>query len=135
MLPIDSKIIAVDFDGTCVRHEYPNVGRDLPNAVSVLKELVTNGHKLVLFTMRSDKYLADAVNWFNQYGIPLHGVNEEPNQKDWTKSPKAFANVYIDDAALGCPLIQPMLGARPYVDWHGVRNLLMDKGVLPDDRT
>ena len=46
-------IIAIDFDGTCVTHEYPNVGKDV-NAVPVLKELVENGHQLVLFTMRSD---------------------------------------------------------------------------------
>jgi hypothetical protein len=29
-------IIAVDFDGTCVTHEYPKVGRDI-GAVPVLK--------------------------------------------------------------------------------------------------
>lgn len=130
---IESKIIAVDFDGTCVRHEYPIVGRRIPGAIDVLRELVAHGHKLVLFTMRSDVHLADAVDWFKTNGIALHGVNEEPNQKDWTKSPKAFAHMYIDDAALGCPLVQPMLHSRPYVDWFEVRNLLVSKGVLPDD--
>lgn len=33
-------IIAVDFDGTCVKHRYPMVGEDVDGAVSVLKELV-----------------------------------------------------------------------------------------------
>jgi hydroxymethylpyrimidine pyrophosphatase-like HAD family hydrolase len=46
-------IIAIDFDGTCVTHEFPKVGKDI-NAVPVLKALVENGHQLVLFTMRSD---------------------------------------------------------------------------------
>lgn len=43
-------IIAVDFDGTCVTHEFPKVGRDI-GAVPVLRKLVENGHKLILFTM------------------------------------------------------------------------------------
>lgn len=41
-------IIAVDFDGTCVTHEFPRVG-----AAEVLKELTDKGHKIILFTMRS----------------------------------------------------------------------------------
>jgi hypothetical protein len=32
-------IIAVDFDGTCVTHDFPHVGKDI-GAVPVLKELV-----------------------------------------------------------------------------------------------
>lgn len=45
-------IIAVDFDGTCVTHEFPEVGKDI-GAVPVLKELVKKGHKIILYTMRS----------------------------------------------------------------------------------
>lgn len=43
-------IIAVDFDGTCVTHEY--VGKEI-GAAEVLKELTDKGHKIILFTMRS----------------------------------------------------------------------------------
>jgi hydroxymethylpyrimidine pyrophosphatase-like HAD family hydrolase len=49
-----NKIIAIDFDGTCVSHEYPLVGKDI-GAIPVLKELMSNGHRLILFTMRSNK--------------------------------------------------------------------------------
>ena len=35
--------ILVDFDGTCVMHEYPRVGKDNPNCVKVLKDLVKAG--------------------------------------------------------------------------------------------
>lgn len=45
--------IIIDFDGTCVTHEFPEVGKDI-GAVSVLKELIKSGHNLILFTMRSD---------------------------------------------------------------------------------
>ena len=52
--------IGIDFDGTCVTHEYPKIGKDI-GAVPVLKELVEKGHKLILNTMRSGKELEDAV--------------------------------------------------------------------------
>lgn len=122
------KIIAVDFDGTCVTHEYPHVGRDI-DAAFVLKELVANGHKLVLWTMRSGKELCDAKDWFQIRGIPLWGVNCNPEQHSWTTSPKAYANLYIDDAALGVPL-KERPGERPYVDWFEVRKILEEKGLI-----
>ena len=45
-------IIAIDFDGTCVTHEYPYIGKDI-GAVPVLQRLVKAGHELILWTMRS----------------------------------------------------------------------------------
>ena len=43
--------IAIDFDGTCVTHEFPNVGKEI-GAVPILQKLVERGHKLILHTMR-----------------------------------------------------------------------------------
>jgi len=137
-------IISVDFDGTCVSHEFPNIGKDI-GAVPVLKELVKNNHKLILFTMRSDisnptgednelhlesgNYLTDAINWFKENNIPLYGIQTNPTQHTWTTSPKAYAQLYIDDAALGCPLI---FGEheRPYVDWQMVYKILVARGII-----
>ena len=124
--------IAIDFDGTVVTHEYPDIGRDI-GAVPVLKRLVLEGHKLILNTMRSGEELQDAVDWFKENDIPLYGVNEDPEQKEWTQSPKVFANLYIDDAALGCPLIFPVksfsngrTSDRPFVDWKKVEQRLFN---------
>ena len=114
--------IAVDFDGTCVTHEYPNVGRDI-GAVPVLKKLVEAGHKIILNTMRSGDELADAIQWFIDNNITLFGVNENPTQKSWTASPKVYAHIYIDDAALGCPLTTDKI-TRPFVDWKEVEKQL-----------
>ena len=129
-------IIAVDFDGTCVTHEFPNLGKDI-GAVPVLKDLVAKGHKIILWTMRDDKvdkpdenHLEQAVLWFGQHDIPLWGIQKNPTQKHWSKSPKAFANLYIDDAALGCPLVIEPDVERPFVDWAGVRIMLTNLGVL-----
>ena len=52
----------------------------------------------------SNDTLQDAIDWFKENGIPLWGINENPNQKEWTSSPKIYANIYIDDTALGIPL-------------------------------
>ena len=116
--------ICVDFDGTCVTHEYPIVGEDI-GAVPVLKQLTEEGHKLILFTMRSGKELEDAVQWFSENNIPLYGVQKNPTQSSWTDSPKAYGQLYIDDAALGAPLkLDKDLSDRPFIDWEYVQKLL-----------
>lgn len=122
-------VIAIDFDGTCVTHEYPNVGKDI-GAQFVLKELIRNGHELILYTMRSGRELQDAFNWFYDNDIELWAINNNPGQKLWTKSPKIYANLYIDDAALGVPLIKDKNVERPYVNWESVFNWLLENGYL-----
>lgn len=125
-----SPIIAVDFDGTCVTHEYPRVGRDI-GAAPVLRDLVQAGARLILWTMRSDgredggNPLSDAVKWFSDNNIQLFGINENPEQKSWTASPKAYANIYIDDAAIGAPMLTGLPDERPFVDWRAVRAMLL----------
>jgi hypothetical protein len=141
-----SKVLAIDFDGTCVTHEFPYVGKDI-GAVPVLKDLVREGHRLILFTMRSNvkdpksdnplihlesgNYLDGAVHWFKVHEIPLYGINTNPEQSSWTSSPKAYSNLLIDDSALGIPLITNLgLSSRPFVDWVSVRFLLERQGYL-----
>lgn len=139
-------VICIDFDGTCVTHEFPKVGKDI-GAQRVLKKLVDKGHKLILYTMRSNvvnptsldkeiilrsgNYLDDAVNWFRENEIPLFGVQINPNQSTWTTSNKCYAELYIDDAALGCPLsFNPKISKRKFVNWDDVEDLLYLKGIL-----
>lgn len=116
--------IAVDFDGTVVDHRFPKVGQDVPGAVEALTALLEEGHQLILFTMRSEESLDDAVNWYLTRGLRLHGIQTNPTQRSWTRSPKAYANAYIDDAAVGCPLIKPEGFARPCVNWPEVMKLI-----------
>jgi len=118
--------IAVDFDGTCVDHKFPEVGEDAPFVVDVLQELVDAGHKLILNTMRSGQYLEEAVQWFVEREIPLSGINADPAQSSWTQSPKVFADLYIDDAALGSPCKMFPGFSRKCVSWTAVREELLD---------
>lgn len=116
--------IAIDFDGVCVSNEFPKVGHDI-GAVPVLQKLVAKGHKLILLTNRYEQTLKDAENWFMAYGIPLYGVNRNPVQWHFSKSPKVYADLYIDDRGLGCPLkTDPSLSEKPFIDWTKAHVLL-----------
>ena len=109
-----SLVIAVDFDGTCVTHDFPKIGKNI-GAVPVLKKLVSAGHKLILYTMRGNvngntghsdevpvilngNFLDDAVNWFKENGIELYGIQRNPTQGEWTTSRKCYAQLFIDAA-------------------------------------
>lgn len=111
-------VICIDFDGSCVTHEYPNMGKDI-GAQPVLKRLVSEGHELILWTMRDRETLQDAIGWFAKNEIPLYGIQRNPEQSSWTSSPKALADLYIDDAGIGCPLVRKR-GERPYIDWEAI---------------
>jgi hypothetical protein len=112
-------------------HEYPKIGEDVPNAVEVLKKLNENQVKIILWTIRSGEFLQDAVNWFIERDIELWAINKNPQQRFWSKSPKAYAPVYIDDAALGCPLKLPLNdNSRPFADWFEIEMLLKEIDYL-----
>lgn len=128
-----SYYIVLDFDGTVVKHAYPAVGEDV-GAVPILKRLVANGCKLLLCTMRSrnsegEDTLQPALDWFEERGLPLFGINENPTQKEWTSSPKVYGQVYIDDAALGAPLAFDDQGSA-YIDWSQAAAYLYYMGLL-----
>jgi hypothetical protein len=128
-------VFAIDFDGTCVRHKYPEIGEDVPGAVDVLLRLQEAGHQLILYTMRSKRSLMEAVEWFKDRNIELYDFNRNPTQDTWTTSPKVYAQIYIDDAALGCPLKRDSPGERAYVDWDIVEKVLVaNKKIEPKSK-
>lgn len=135
----ESIVCGIDFDGTVVTHSWPNIGKDI-GAVPVLKKLVANGHRIMLWTLRSSipvsgyrDTLAEAVKWYADNDIPLWGVNENPAQKasGWSNSNKQDADLFIDDVALGCPLIYDTnISNRPFVDWVKVEEMLIEKKII-----
>lgn len=118
-------VVCVDFDGTIVEHKYPALGEEVPLALQTLIDLNRLGAKVVLFTMRSGKRLQQAVDFLEEAGVELYGVNRNPDQDSWTDSPKAYGHVYVDDAAFGCPLMLASTTQRPMVDWSKVRPELL----------
>ena len=123
-------VIAIDFDGTCVTNDYPYIGKGI-GAVPVLKKIVEKGHRIILYTMRDNERLKDAEQWFESNNIPLWGVNNNPEQKKWSSSPKIYAHLYIDDAALGVPLkMNKKISDTYFVDWEKVENFLRENGII-----
>lgn len=108
-------VLAVDFDGTCVEHAFPEIGPDMPHAVEVLRELARRGHKLVLWTCREDhatkidkRHLSAARIWFSFRNIPLRSVNETHPEDEFRdhegpigRGRKVYADICIDDRNLG----------------------------------
>lgn len=129
--------IAIDFDGTIADHRYPDIGAPVPGAFLWLKRFQEAGAKLILYTMRSDSpkdgpTLTQAVDFCRRNGVEFFGVNTDPGQSSWTSSPKAYAQIYIDDAALGCPLREnSRAGGRPMVDWEIVGPAVMKELERP----
>jgi hypothetical protein len=96
-------MIAVDFDGTIVTHDYPNIGREIPFAIDTLKQLKKEGHLLVLWTVREGSLLDEAVEYCRKRGLEFYAVNSSiPEQlNDGVLTRKITADVFIDDRNLG----------------------------------
>ena len=64
--PTDKLILAIDFDGTIVTDDFPNINEFMPGALESLKGLQSYGVKLVLWTCCNDKFLTDAVEFLSK---------------------------------------------------------------------
>lgn len=113
-------IIAVDFDGTIVEHEYPRIGKEIPFAVETLRLLQKDGHQLILWTFRSGKQLEEAVEFCRAKGIGFYAVNASyPEEKyDFSLSRKIHADLFIDDRNLG-----------GLMDWGTAYQLITGKAI------
>lgn len=97
--------IAVDFDGTIVEHCYPHIGKEKPFAVQTLKQLIADGHQLILWSVREGRLLDEAVEWCKNHGLEFYAVNkdypEEERDKNNHYSRKLKADCWIDDRNIG----------------------------------
>lgn len=115
--------IGLDFDGTLCFHRFPEVGNPIPGAFEWIRKWMEKKPVLILHTMRSDgehfgDTLTAAVEFCRSQGVEFEGLNEGVGDREWTDSPKPYAHVYVDDLALGCPLIcDEHYSAHPFVDW------------------
>ena len=96
-------VIAVDFDGTIVEHEYPNIGKPVPFAIDVLKKLQQEEHHtLILWTVREGKLLKEAVEYCEQRGLKFFAVNKNyPDENAGEEARKLTSDIFIDDRNVG----------------------------------
>ena len=119
--------IAVDFDGTIVQHRYPSIGKEIPFAIATLKKLRSEGHKLILWSVREGELLEEAVAFCRERGLEFYAVNsdypEEMKEHNNHFSRKLKADLFIDDRNLGglpdWGVIYQMVHDRlSYEDWY-----------------
>lgn len=98
-------LIAVDFDGTIVKHRYPAIGEEIPFAIETLKKLASDRHRLILWTVREGKLLDEAIEFCRARGLEFYAVNrdypEEEQDKNSHFSRKLKVDLFIDDRNLG----------------------------------
>ena len=97
-------IIAVDFDGTIVKHEYPKIGRELPFAIDTLKRLQQSPeYQLILWTVREGVELQEALEFCRNRGLEFYAVNSNYPEEDaeHNEPRKLKADLFIDDRNLG----------------------------------
>lgn len=99
-------VIAVDFDGTIVENRYPAIGEERPFATEVLRKLIADRHKVILWTVREGKELEDAIKWCADRDVHFYNVNSDSSEmfqdaKDKNLSCKLNADVFIDDRNIG----------------------------------
>lgn len=117
MLPNKHLIIAIDFDGTIVEDAYPNIGKPMIFAFETMKKLQSEGHRLILWTYRTDKKLQEAVDFCKQQGLEFYAINKSyPEEEfDGKISRKINATFFVDDRNIG-----------GFIGWTAVHKLLLN---------
>lgn len=116
--------IAVDFDGTIVKHRYPKIGEEIPFAIETLKMLQKDHHRLILWSVREGQLLDEAIEWCRQRGLEFYAVNRDyPEEAEEHKgfSRKLKADLFIDDRNLG---------GLP--DWGDIYRMITEKITFED---
>lgn len=110
--------IAVDFDGTIVEHNFPEIGEIIPGAFEVLREIQAKGHKLILWTVRDGIDLQNATDFCLENGVIFYAINESFPNEDFNKyiSRKIDVDIFIDDRSIG-----------GFIGWDKVREI-----IIPD---
>ena len=106
-------IIAIDFDGTLVEHQYPEIGPLKPGAKEALLAFKKAGHKIAIWTCRGGEEERMVRIFLAQNDIPYDSVNSPVPGSD-LGTRKIYADVYIDDK-----------GFRFDDNWDELRQLLI----------
>lgn len=123
-------IIAIDFDGTIVEHNYPKIGSELPNATYFIKKIKNEfGIKIILWTCREGQELAEAVDWCKSKGLVFDAVNSNIFDIGNLAKSKIYADLYIDDRNFGTKIIDWNYIYKFFRNMH-LKNVELDKYKL-----
>ncbi|MFK7771610.1 MAG: hypothetical protein AB8F94_05700 [Saprospiraceae bacterium] len=131
--------IYLDFDGTVVEHQYPNIGIYNEGCFEVIKKLQKAGHHIILNTYRAnlkDGTLQVAMTYLNFWAIEedfivikeFEKIKIEPHPWDWNYF-SANDLIYIDDICKNIPLKPAIEAEYPIVDWEKLDQEFEKKGI------
>jgi hypothetical protein len=126
-------IIAIDFDGTIVEHQYPAIGKTRPFAFETLLLLQKKGHQLILWSYRAGKELDEAVTFCANKGLQFYAINKNYPEEDFcetTVSRKIHADLFIDDRNLGGIPSWGEIYQQLCPEESGIRELKKSTGLL-----
>ena len=93
-------ILAVDFDGTLVTDEFPQIGQIRKPTWDAIVSAKNKGCRIILWTCRNGSYLDAAVAFCRDHGLEFEAVNQnlpEIVEAYGGDTRKIFANLYLDD--------------------------------------
>lgn len=114
------KIIAIDFDGTIVDDQFPDIGKLKPGAKEAINELYYSGKvTIIIWSCRNGINFLKAVEFLAKEGIKYHHFNKScpDNVKLYgSDTRKVYADVYVDDKQL-----------LPLPDWSEIYRQIKEK--------
>ena len=124
--------IFLDFDGTVVEHYYPLIGSYNPGAKEVISKLQRAGHEIILNTYRveiEDNSLQEAISYLNGLDLPQRiakRTSKKVQPSPWNIEHAIKAGqLFIDDIAVGIPLIDTPISGGKMVDWESIEKQLI----------
>lgn len=97
------RAIAIDFDGTLCKNEYPDIGEPNWSVIYQALQEQKNGSGLILWTCREGELLYNALEACAEWGLFFDAINDSlPEWKDHfgTYPRKIGADEYWDDKAI-----------------------------------
>ena len=97
-------IIAVDFDGTLVEDNFPEIGMIRAEIWDKVLEAQNKGAKIILWTSRDNERLKAAVEFCTERGLHFDAINDNLDECKIlfnNDTRKVYANEYWDDKAIG----------------------------------
>jgi len=118
-------IFAIDFDGTIVEHEFPDIGPEKFGAIETMKALQKVRHKIIIWTCRTGEMLDVMEQWFKKKNFVPDSINKSlvPYSSYGFSFPKVYADIYLDDRSF-----------PPFTDWKSVQRQFLNEVYLDDTR-
>lgn len=97
-------IIAVDFDNTLFKTDYPHIKEPMYPTINYIKRAQERGDRIILWTCRQGQDLTAALEACEHVGLTFEAVNCNPADRialfDGNDCRKVGADLYIDDKAI-----------------------------------